>query len=135
MDSLDFQNLYLAANSHLPSSAYAKSLWALYTDEILVVDIPKIDKTIGNREKSILQKSASNKISVFPNPTTNSVFIKTNEVTEKTLHVYNSTGLLLISLKFNDLTKKIDLKDLSAGLYFFKIQQGDIEYSEKIIKY
>ncbi len=77
--------------------------------------------------------------SVMPNPN-HGVFhvIMTNiDKSIVKLEIYNSEGKTLYSeiilSKEQEITKRIDLGNLSAGVYFLKIQQGEIVKTQKII--
>jgi len=69
-------------------------------------------------------------ISVFPNPTSNLIYINSTQPIQY-VEIYNSLGQLL-SATYR--MKKIDIKYLSSGLYLAKIKVNDNIIAKKIIK-
>ena len=72
----------------------------------------------------------SKKITFYPNPTSNSVYLETNEVIKK-LWIYDNNGKL-ISVK-NISNNKVELGNLQTGIYFIKPNNSS-KKSFKIIK-
>lgn len=71
-------------------------------------------------------------ILVYPNPTQGNLFIDTADLEEiDTVNIYNINGKLIKSL---DYKRKINLKDLSSGIYFIQVQTLNHKYIKKIIK-
>jgi hypothetical protein len=68
-------------------------------------------------------------IVIFPNPTKNFITIETRLEIE--VEVYDLMGRLLIEEKN---TKRLDLSNLSNGLYNLSIIHNDKRYSKQIIK-
>ncbi len=68
---------------------------------------------------------------IYPNPTTNELFIKTNDTILK-IDIYNALGSLILSNKGIDY---FQLKHLNSGIYFIRIQTNEKKYIRKIIKY
>lgn len=88
--------------------------------------------TVGSNELSL-----NYSLSVFPNPTTNSLTIETSEISGKKLsyQLFNMQAQLLKSNQIvNDITT-IDSEELPKGTYFLKIHDAEQEIkSFKIIK-
>ena len=68
-------------------------------------------------------------IAVYPNPTKNVITIDTRLEIE--IEVYDLMGRLLIK---EENTKRLDLSNLSNGLYNLSIIYNDKRYSKQIIK-
>ena len=81
-------------------------------------------------------ESKTIELSLWPNPTSNNVIIKTQKVLDKaTLQVFSATGVLISSQKLIDSENgaEIQLPDVK-GLYFLVIRQGNSFVSKKIIR-
>ncbi len=88
-----------------------------------------IDNTV-----SVNNNSFSNSISIYPNPTNGLLHINAKNVQIVTLKVYSKLGQLILSKAKNDI-KQLNLKKLSKGLYFIKLEDknGNVAI-KKIIK-
>ena len=62
-----------------------------------------------------------NDFTLFPNPATNTIFIKTSKEELKNLTVYSIFGEKLIHKTH---TNKIDVSHLKSGMYFIKINNN-----------
>ena len=60
-------------------------------------------------------------INIYPNPATESVYIKLDEVDNYKLSVYDESGRLVVSTSFNGNDKNIDINHLKAGNYLVSI--------------
>ena len=80
-----------------------------------------------------VQDSKLKKISVYPNPVSSILTIATaNNDTVESVTVTNSLGQTLRTLDKN--TVKIDMSDLSSGVYFLQIKTKENVLNQKIIK-
>jgi hypothetical protein len=68
-------------------------------------------------------------VTVYPNPATNKLFIKTEEKIQN-IEVYDVLGANLISTK----ELEIDVSKLNAGVYFVEVLTSDYSYTSKFIK-
>ncbi len=76
-----------------------------------------------------------NGISVFPNPTTNKLYLNFKaELTNIQLSLYNSIGQIIYSPKNISENLEIDLSLFDSGIYFLKIQNYSEKKTVKIIK-
>jgi uncharacterized repeat protein (TIGR01451 family) len=75
------------------------------------VDVLKIEE-LNNDEKTVV---------VYPNPTTNSITVKSQEGLFQAYTFYDQTGRIVLKGKLNGITTEINLSSLSKGLYSFKI--------------
>lgn len=73
------------------------------------------------------------KISFSPNPVTNFLDVKSNEIL-KSVSIMNALGQIVYFKNFNNTDLQLDLSDLSAGNYFVKAQSGERQHVFKIIK-
>jgi hypothetical protein len=76
-------------------------------------------------------KTVENTISLYPNPVSDVLYIKTTEDKDYYYQIYNVLGQLVKSGKFED--NRTDLSSLSQGVYLIRINNS-VEVVEKIIK-
>jgi len=86
---------------------------------------------VGIEENNKIESS----VSVYPNPATDDVYINSINKPCK-IEVLNSTGELVLVAEVNEsLTTKLNLKEISAGIYFIKIyNQTGLTGVKKLIK-
>ena len=73
-------------------------------------------------------------IQVFPNPTSDFLFIKNDKNTQNELYLFDASGKLLRRVQLESSTQKIDLSDLANGLYFYQIRvENQVVKTEKIV--
>ena len=96
------------------------------TMTVLFLDV-RVDAGVGNHEALL-------KMSIFPNPTTNLVFVELDGKAEEELHelltVYDMHGKLLQSLPVTKSRMQVDLSGYPSGLYLIKVGTS----LEKVIK-
>jgi photosystem II stability/assembly factor-like uncharacterized protein len=79
--------------------------------------------------------SLSKAVTVYPNPTSNYVWIKSEDTDIKKVVIMDVFGKTLISEMFSD-GMQIDLSEFSAGIYFIKTQSSSrLISSDKIVKW
>ncbi len=87
---------------------------------------------------SNIEQSFTDKIEIFPNPTSGIININTNHIKDKTLvKVYDAIGKLVLSQEFNSTNKsvyQVDLSRLDSGIYFICLENSEFIYRDKIIK-
>lgn len=80
------------------------------------------------------QLELSEKITVFPNPTTSTVYFQTEtNLTDEKISVFNLSGQLVSEKKITA-SNSLDLSDLSTGVYLIQFTNKKIN-SFKIIKH
>ena len=115
-------NAVWGKNGDTCTSAYAKS-WDQFHDYIMVYygDI-YIDET------------SSNNLSIYPNPATNSITIKSAAYVEE-VSIYDLTGREVLKQQFsNSLTPNIDIGSLKSGMYLLKAKTRQGVITAKIMK-
>lgn len=76
---------------------------------------------------------------VYPNPSINEVYVNLSSITPETgpatLHIVNINGQLVkrATLATSD-DIRVDISDLTGGVYNFVVRQGDQTFTERIIK-
>ena len=74
-------------------------------------------------------------INTFPNPINDELIVTVNnKKTIDVLEIYSIEGKLIYSQKCKALEIKLDLKELTAGTYLLKMQQGELVSYKKIMK-
>jgi hypothetical protein len=82
------------------------------------------DILVTSEEEKSVSENMAQKIQIFPNPTHKEIFIK-SELLVKKVEIYSVIGVLLLSE--NKIQKKIDVANLSKGIYILKIDfENDI---------
>ena len=79
---------------------------------------------------SIKENESKNVMSIFPNPTDNILYLKTNTInpTNSSFQVLNSFGEILLAEKITSLNYQIDVKSLLNGVYI-------IQYNNQFYKF
>ena len=77
----------------------------------------------------------SEQILVYPNPATNKVTIKHNDIFKNgTVEIYNLLGkTIFIEKLFNESEIEINISNFSPGIYFVKLFDGEKSYCRKMI--
>jgi hypothetical protein len=70
------------------------------------------------------------KISIFPNPTNSSITVQHEEITPKTIQVFNTLGRLMREVPAGDGSTMVDLTDFAKGVYFIKVDN----YTQRVVK-
>lgn len=89
-----------------------------------------------NNTSGINSSLLENQIFVYPNPTNNKLYIKSNLHSIESFEIINIFGETVISGKKSDLDKTdiIDLSNISMGVYFINIKTSEGIAVKKIIK-
>ncbi len=82
-------------------------------------------------ENLSVNDNALSEISIFPNPTSNRLFVNTkNNIDITLLEIYSMQGQLLKTTT----SKEIDVNELTAGIYFLNVQTDKGLFTKKIMK-
>lgn len=89
--------------------------------------------TLTQTVESINEITLNDNIIIFPNPTTSIINIvdENNQLQNSTIQIKNNLGQLVFSSPFNS---QIDMRNLSAGIYFLIIKDKAIRKTIKIIR-
>ncbi len=76
------------------------------------------------------------KLNIYPNPSRGLFFIQLNNAFEKDtqIEVYNLIGLKVLETHTQDFKTQLDLREMTAGIYFVHVQNGKETLVTKIIK-
>lgn len=73
-------------------------------------------------------------ISIYPNPVVATLTIEFGQTDGGIVFVYDAKGKVVLQQSLSTSLNKLDLADLSNGLYFIKIQLADKELYHKVVK-
>lgn len=72
---------------------------------------------------------------VYPNPTAGEIFVESNNSLDKTVEVIDITGKTVYTITSNEELVKIDMMNLSNGVYHVKIRSNSSVEVVKVVKY
>jgi endoglucanase len=133
------QKSYKDFNDSWPVNSWTVTEPGIYTNATYVRMLSKFasNATLGVDDNEFL---ASKNIILYPSPTTNEVNISFAGVDENdfSLAVIDLSGKVLstrkINLLANNRVESIDISNLSAGIYLFKIQGNDFSITKRVVK-
>ncbi len=132
-NSRDIAILYQETNRLIPESAYARTLYYLATNELLVPNISGMQFRSESTKKSGWKEQH---ISLYPNPANDKIEIYFTYAIDGMLNVYDVLGNRVIkeSLK-GSLNCYINVNNLENGMYIIKVndEYGKMINSEKLI--
>ncbi len=67
---------------------------------------------------SISEMTTAMSIQIFPNPASESIFIRLNESTNGTIQIFDQLGAIVSEVSINSAFSEIDVSNLKAGMYF-----------------
>ncbi|MEM9921303.1 MAG: T9SS type A sorting domain-containing protein, partial [Bacteroidota bacterium] len=79
--------------------------------------------------------AAENGIRVFPNPTSNFFQVEFEETLNETvqLTLFDLNGKLLKAVRTIDQISRIDVNDVTPGMYFLRIEKDNVHYFQKLM--
>ncbi len=85
---------------------------------------------------SVATSEENHMISVYPNPTSNALFIKNDQELSEPMHIqiHNALGLKVAQHFTSQKTYRMDMNAYVHGLYFLEVDQGSQHYSFKVLK-
>lgn len=95
-----------------------------FTESRMVIDYVRVYQNTTASTDDVF----GNKFSVYPNPSSNFLNIRTNKTIDK-VELYNTIGQLIIVKK----TTNINVNSLNPGLYILKIYSGNRSVIKKVI--
>lgn len=99
---------------------------ANFTQSPMVIDYVRVYQNTA----SIAEDSFENSIKVYPNPTNDSINIKTQTTIDK-VEVYNILGARILTLTKN--TDAVDVSSFESGIYVLKLTSGISHTFRKIV--
>jgi hypothetical protein len=114
-------------NNGSMSAVYKRTtdVFSSYTNPIWI----KINSSIGVDENNQF------KVLVYPNPTSSNITVMTPDyIQNATLKIFNSLGKLMIKTKFEAQSTKVDVSDLSNGIYVIEVGDKNNIFRTKFVK-
>jgi Neuraminidase (sialidase) len=75
--------------------------------------------------------TASNSISIYPNPATNSITISKSTSESTDGYIYNITGKTMMKLNLTNQSNTIDISTLPSGLYFVLLDNQSTKFIKR----
>ena len=96
----------------------------LYIDNINIGDLPT----------GIEQISQETGFKIYPNPTSDKLFLEFSENFEnQAVKIYNTVGSMVLSKKITDKKTILSTETLPSGIYYIKLEGIDYHNVEKLI--
>jgi hypothetical protein len=73
-------------------------------------------------------------VEIAPNPSSDFILIKTNGISQGTIKVYSVLGEKVRHQLISSSQTKIDMQNLTCGIYFVTVKTESISSTKKIIK-
>lgn len=129
---------YILADGHRNAGAFAD----LDDDGFIDAVVGNFCGGLNHYKGSIYDVSIEESISfentslqVYPNPGQDLFKVKTNNMANNSiLRVFNLNGQLISQQNITESTTKVDLSEVSPGLYLFMVEDGQKVFSQKVIK-
>jgi hypothetical protein len=78
---------------------------------------------------------AQNEVSIYPNPTSSIINVKSDNILNENINVSNSLGQRVMSIETNSSSISIDLSNLDNGVYFVEITSNEnVTSVKRVIK-
>ena len=92
--------------------------------------------TIRSIPNAINDINTDNRVTIYPNPATTTIYIKFDESLqgEKDIYLFDSTGKITQNIKSAGDFYTLDINHLPAGIYFLSIHNGTHTFVKKIVK-
>ena len=111
---------------------YWQIFWLVFQFLIFVFCTCFVSLSFGQSNKVNAKNNVN--FSAFPNPVKQgSLTIKTYSTKEKEITIYNVLGKMVFTQKFSELTKRLDLTQISSGIYIMKVLEGDKVATKKLV--
>lgn len=92
-----------------------------YMDTWLLNRLDFLDIYFGNLLSVETFKDELNYVEIYPNPTTEYIFVDSNINEINPYYIYNLQGSLIVTGSFDPNKNSINVKDLAQGVYFLKL--------------
>ncbi len=105
-----------------------------FTQNVSINALTSIAYLVTEHHTQNVEKYIDEKINIYPNPSTDFINIISKQTIMKSIEISNFKGQTIHKYSINSKEKKIDISNLSKGIYLIKIKTERGVYSEKIIK-
>ena len=111
---------------NIAMGGFAGTIDASFTESSMVIDYVRVYQNSSLSTEEVF----TDKFSVYPNPSSDVLNIRTNETIDKTA-LYNMLGQLVYSKKTS--RNQINVSNMKPGIYFLKIYSGNKTATKKVI--
>ncbi len=111
----------LSDNYQIAFLGNAKYGYGITIDDVFVGEVSSVSENIKSE------------IKIYPNPTKDFVFVKTEQPGDKIIKIRDITGKLLYENRHNEEIAKINIAGFAQGTYLLTTQISDYVYSQRII--
>lgn len=147
----DFPNINLLDSSHhnqcdgmfmysiktMPGLANGTTIFnsaGIYFDDNEVVPTNIVENIIGTPALSTQSLNGIQNVSLFPNPATNVLGIRTDEGAFNSFVITNQVGQVLLQGQLMGTQKNVDIKSLAPGLYYISLKGDQGNTVRKFVK-
>lgn len=120
---------------------YEKNLLGLPTNAIGLMELDQVlpgEYTLANIDHSVLSVDRTPEISgfkLFPNPAQHTVTLSFQQeaTAPRRFDMYNMKGALVKSVTFSVQRKEVDVRNLAAGTYIYRLREGDTVQTGQVV--
>ncbi|WP_165876143.1 leucine-rich repeat domain-containing protein [Mariniflexile fucanivorans] len=94
--------------------------FGIITDGVVTLSTNKLEQELG--------------FSFYPNPTNGVVSIKSKQLNNANVGVYDLNGRELLNKTISGTSSEINISNLASGIYLFKVQVEDAAFTKRIVK-
>ena len=122
---------YMNPETGTDSSSVTRTIYApnYYLNTVFLMSL-----SVDNEFVSIPTYDNDLVSNIYPNPATSQLTIDLNEAGTATVTIYNILGQAVIEETVQNVSNKINIAELSSGLYFVKVNQNGRNHTVKISK-
>jgi len=91
--------------------------------------LSSINKLVFSTTSEVINHDTDTEIALFPNPANDFICLKNLSDDNNQITVYNASGVLVMSAIVNA-NDKIDISDLSKGIYIIRVADTAIKFSK-----
>lgn len=82
----------------------------------------------GDTTSAVNDSEASTEFSVYPNPSTDKIYLKNISLSGQEISIYNIEGQIVKSFIMNSNVNEISVSELQPGVYFIKVDNNIIRF-------
>jgi len=120
----------------LPDGTLIDNRAGIYFDYNDVMMTNTVENIIGfpDSTTSVIQAKKAALVSVYPNPATSELTIKTTDNTYSSFTITNSMGQIMLQQELNSTQTKVNVKELPAGMYYVNLKGANGNEVRKFVK-
>ena len=127
------ETYYLTPGTHILRWEYVKDQWVGENADCAWVDYILLPQLVSTSTST--ENFDDTNMNIFPNPNNGQCLINFNKQISGDIAIYDLKGKEVFNETINGNTKKLNLKQISSGLYYLQVETNDNIYVEKLIVY